>query len=148
MINWSVKGSRCRPNEMQSEKRSAPNSELKVERVASDEVVVEREEEKVTRTGVVLCALAVGACPDLVELAQELADGRYTLGLEVVYPLRVDGDADAPGFGVHAEGRFEQVVAVFRDFGVETGVRVLQDDVFSGSLQFLWGVIVTPLETE
>ena len=105
-------------------------------------------EEGVTRTGVVLCALAVGACPDLVELAQELADGRDALGLEVVYPVWVNGDADAPGFGVHAEGRFEQVVAVFRDFGIETGVRVLQDDVFSGSLQFLWGVIFTRLETE
>ena len=61
----------------------------------------------------------------LVELAQELADGRYTLGLEVVYPLRVDGDADAPGFGVHAEGRFEQVVPMFRHFTVDAGIGIL-----------------------
>ena len=89
-----------------------------------------------------------GAGAGAVELAEELLDGGHARGVELVDGAGVDGDADAPGFGVHAEGRFEQVVAVFRDFGVETGVRVLQDDVFSGSLQFLWGVIVTPLETE
>lgn len=103
-----------------------------------------------TRTRVVLRATAVGACPGLVELAQELADRRDALGLEVVYPVRVDGDADAPGFGVHAERRFEQVVAVFRDFGVEARVCVLQNYIFFGSLQngSLWGVIVARLETE
>ena len=36
-----------------------------------------------------------------------------------------DGDADAPGFGVHAEGRFEQVVPMFRHFTVDAGIGVL-----------------------
>lgn len=81
-----------------------------------------------------LCTHTARTRAKLVELAEELADGGDVLRAEVVYLLRVDGDADATGLGVHAEGRLEQVVAVFRDFGVEPGVGVLQDDVLHRGL--------------
>jgi len=37
----------------------------------------------------------------------------YVLRVELIHLLWVDGHAHAPSFGMDAEGRFEQMVAVF-----------------------------------
>jgi hypothetical protein len=60
-------------------------------------------------TGVVLTRERV----DGIELAQELADGRYGLRIEFVYSVGVDRDTDTTRFGMDAKGSFEEMVSVF-----------------------------------
>ena len=53
-----------------------------------------------------------GVGADSIQLVQELADGRYALGVELVYSTRVDRYADPTRFRMDAKGGFEQMVSV------------------------------------
>lgn len=72
----------------------------------------------------------------LVQLVEQIPDRGHRGRVELVHKARVDRDADTACTRMDAEGRLQQVVAVFRYLGIDTRVGVLQDDILEGSLVF------------
>ena len=69
----------------------------------------------------------------LVDLLQQLTDCWNFSRIEFLNPCRIHGHTDPAGLWVNAKGGFEQVVAMFRDFGIDARPSVLEDDVFHRS---------------
>jgi hypothetical protein len=80
-----------------------------------------------------------------VELDKQLANMRHILGVKLLDVFRVDGDTDATCSGMNTEWRLEQMVAVLGHLGIDTGVGVLQDNIFDCALIFLEKWVVAAL---
>ena len=71
------------------------------------------------------------AVGDGIEVAEEVVEGGDGARVEVEYAGGIERHAKAPGLGVNAEGRFEQVVHHLAHIDVDSGVRQREHDVAS-----------------
>ena len=68
--------------------------------------------------------------PRLIQFLQQPTHVRYPLRIEFVNLLRVDRYTYTTRFRMDAEWGFEYMVTVFRDFGVDSRVGILENYVF------------------